>query len=211
MLESMISNPRPTRAECSDVANAVLDGTDAVMLSGETANGAFPRDAVAIMARTCQQAEANLAESDETGYDQIFEQMKKTKRAKRVSLVESACSSAVKMATDIGSKAIIVLSETGETARLLAKYHPQAKIMAVCNDSRIANQIEGYMCNTLSILTQEKRGEGRHVKAGFKAGIAKGIFANGDAVVVVHTMRNGDGLKQWTVRILNVSETPLGN
>merc|ERR1719424_2617384 len=81
MLESMISNPRPTRAECSDVANAVLDGTDAVMLSGETANGAFPRDAVAIMARTCQQAEANLAESDETGYDQIFEQMKKTRRA----------------------------------------------------------------------------------------------------------------------------------
>lgn len=210
MLESMIVNPRPTRAECSDVANAVLDGADAVMLSGETANGNFPREAVAIMARTCRQAEEMILEADPWGYAEIFNLMRQSKLGgRKIDLVESAASSAVKMACDIGAPAIIVLSQTGETARLLAKFHPVATIIAVCNDVRVANQIEGYMCNTISVVTDVPRGEGegRHVIIGFEAGKKRGMFKDGDCVIAVHTMRNADNLKQWAVRILNVTSS----
>jgi len=206
MLESMIVNPRPTRAECSDVANAVLDGADCVMLSGETANGSFPKGAVEIMARTCIEAEKMLRANDPSGYDQIFKLMKHAKHdGRRLSQIESATSSAVKTAVDIGSKAIIVLSESGETARLLAKFHPDSRILAICVDPRIANQIEGYMCSTKAVLTDMERGDGAHVRLAFRKGIEKGYFAENDAVVCVHTTRNAEGVKQWMIRILTVT------
>jgi len=206
MLESMIVNPRPTRAECSDVANAVLDGADAVMLSGETANGSFPKSAVEIMARTCLQAEKMLRETDESGYDEIFKLMK-TMRINKSSLsyAESAASSAVKTACDIQAKAIVVLSETGETARLLAKFHPVSTILAICPEGWVARQIEGYLCNAKAIQTDVKRGDGAHVRLAFDEGKKMGLFVDGDAVVCVHTMRNADNIKQWTMRILNVT------
>ncbi len=206
MLESMINNPRPTRAECSDVANAVLDGADCVMLSGETANGKFPRGAVEIMARTCMQAEHLQSEMDPTGYESIFALMKDAKYGlAKMSHVESAASSAVKTATDIAAKAIIVLSETGETARYVAKFHPHCPIMAVMAEGSIGRQIEGYMSHAFSLVTNLKRGDGAHVKHAFEAGKKKGLFKDGDSVVCVHTTRNSDGVKQFMVRILFVT------
>eukprot|EP00324_Dicrateria_rotunda_P003150 CAMPEP_0206161818 /NCGR_PEP_ID=MMETSP1474-20131121/8515_1 /ASSEMBLY_ACC=CAM_ASM_001110 /TAXON_ID=97495 /ORGANISM="Imantonia sp., Strain RCC918" /LENGTH=504 /DNA_ID=CAMNT_0053563869 /DNA_START=44 /DNA_END=1558 /DNA_ORIENTATION=+ len=208
MLESMISNPRPTRAECSDVANAVLDGADCVMLSGETANGNFPKAAVEIMARSCREAEAMLRASDPAGYDSIFLLMKEAKRGGRMlTHIESATSSAVKIAADIGSKTIIVLSETGETARLLAKFHPAAKILSICGNPAVARQIEGYMCNAYSVHATVERGDGRWLRLAFQEGKKRGLFEDGDPVVCVHTMRNVDNLKQWTTRILNVTSS----
>ena len=205
MLESMISNPRPTRAECSDVANAVLDGADCVMLSGETANGSFPKGAVEIMARTCLQAETMQRNSDPSGYDSIFKLMKGAKKGAKLSHVESAASSAVKTACDIGAAAIIVLSETGETARYVAKFHPDCPIMAVMEDKRIGRQIEGYMCHAFSVVTEKARGDGAHVKDAFAKGMKSGLFNDGDAVVCVHTTRNSEGVKQFMVRILFVT------
>jgi len=122
--------------------------------------------------------------------------------------VESAASSAVKTACDIGANAIIVLAQTGETARLLAKFHPSAKIIAVCSDPRVARQIEGYMCNAMAVLTDVPRGEGRHLGVAFEVGKAKGLFKDGDAVCAVHTLRNADDVKQWAVRIINVTSKP---
>jgi len=206
MLESMIVNPRPTRAECSDVANAVLDGADCVMLSGETANGNFPKSAVQIMSRTCLEAERMQMDIDKSGYDEIFKLMKASKAGGRqLSYAEAAASSTVKTACDIAAKAIIVLSETGETARLLAKFHPNSPILAVCPDGCVARQIEGYLCHAKAIYTKEKRGDGAHVRIAFETGKKAGYFVDGDAVVCVHTMRNAEGVKQWTMRILNVS------
>ena len=208
MLESMISNPRPTRAECSDVANAVLDGADCVMLSGETANGSFPKAAVEIMASTCREAEQLLRDQDPSGYDQIFKLMKEAKKSKvNLSTIEATASSAVKTACDIGAKAIIVLTETGETARLVAKFHPEAAIVAVSGDKHICQMVEGYMCNAVSVYTTEARGNGNHVRCAFEAGKKAGLFTNGDTVVIVHTLRNEAGVKEWTTRLLTVSSS----
>jgi len=216
MLESMINNPRPTRAECSDVANAVLDGADAVMLSGETANGKFPKDAVAIMARTCMEAEATVVENDPSGYDEILKYMKASKEKaleegmETISQAASAASTAVKMACDIGAKAIVVLSTSGETARYIAKFHPHAKIIAICENSTVARQIEGYLCNAVAVVSTIKRsptnkGDGSHVRLAFEKGKEFGIFKTGDLIPVVHTMRNEDNeARSWTIRITSV-------
>lgn len=125
----------------------------------------------------------------------------------KMSQVESAASSAVKTACDIGAKAIIVLSLTGETARLVSKYHPTSLILAVCGDATIGRQIEGYMCNTRCVVTSVPRGDNRHMMEAFKFGTAKGLFKDGDAVLGIHTMRSPDGIKEWTTRILHVTST----
>lgn len=115
MLESMVKNPKPTRAEATDVANAVLDGTDCVMLSGETAAGAFPVEAVEVMGRICREAEASL------DYNQLFRTI-----IKQVSLpmspLESLSSSAVQTAHKVRASLIICVTRGGTTARLVAKY-----------------------------------------------------------------------------------------
>merc|ERR1719276_343030 len=127
MLESMVGAPRPTRAEASDVANSVLDGTDCVMLSGETANGAFPVNAVTIMRKICEEAEQSLE------YESTYQHLRHAVLYKfgDMSSVESACSSAVKTSLDCGSPLIICLTETGHTAQLVAKYRPKAPILAI--------------------------------------------------------------------------------
>ena len=108
MLESMINNPRPTRAEASDVANAVLDGTDAVMLSGETANGKYPLSAVEIMAKVCVEAERCIDYSRE--FDKIKESIPWD-----LDTTEAVCAAAVRTALDLKIKLIIVITDTGNT------------------------------------------------------------------------------------------------
>ncbi|HKW75993.1 MAG TPA: pyruvate kinase, partial [Terriglobales bacterium] len=118
MLESMIENPRPTRAEASDVANAIFDGTDAVMLSAETASGKYPREAVAMMARIIVEAESSL------------EVVPRRRQHHLLSISETICESVAHAAQDLDMKAIAVYTESGATARLISKYRPQAPIFA---------------------------------------------------------------------------------
>ena len=106
MLESMIQNPRPTRAEASDVANAIFDGSDAVMLSGETAMGAYPREAVSMMSRIVLETEAHLNASP----------MNRRREHHELSVSEAICESIAHAAEDLNMQAICVYTETGNTA-----------------------------------------------------------------------------------------------
>jgi pyruvate kinase len=134
MLESMIENPRPTRAEASDVANAIFDGTDAVMLSGETASGRYPREAVAMMSRIVIEAESNMAE---------FTQRRRRDR-RGLSIAETICESIAHAAEDLPMGAIAVFTETGNTARMISKYRPQAAIYAFTHNSAVAQRTNLY-------------------------------------------------------------------
>ena len=121
MLESMVENPRPTRAEASDVANAIFDGTDSVMLSAETASGHYPREAVAMMARIVIEAESNMEE---------FTQPRRRRDSHGLSVAETICESIAHAAEDLPMGAIAVFTETGNTARMISKFRPQAPIYA---------------------------------------------------------------------------------
>jgi len=132
MLESMIENPRPTRAEASDVANAVFDGTDAVMLSAETASGRYPREAVCMMAKIVVEAESNMDE---------FMQPRRRREHRGLSISETICESVAHAAEDLDMAAIAVFTETGNTARTLSKFRPKSQIFAFSHVPEVCNRM----------------------------------------------------------------------
>jgi len=181
MLESMITNPRPTRAECADVANAVLDGTDAVMLSGETANGEYPNDAVRMMANTCLEAEAMI------DFDASFESIRhKVLATKSMSIAESVASSAVKTSWDVKAKIIVVLTESGTSARLVAKYRPSVPILALTNDAQNMRICQGYYKNTISRTVSSLNDHEKIMTEAFELAKSMGICKAGDYMVFVN-------------------------
>ena len=132
MLESMIENPRPTRAEASDVANAVFDGTDAVMLSGETASGKYPREAVAMMSKIVVEAESKMAE---------FTLPRRRRDHRALSVAEAICESVAHAADDLRMAAIAIFTESGNTARLISKYRPKTQIYAFTHMEPVRNRV----------------------------------------------------------------------
>ncbi|KAI3642896.1 hypothetical protein MP228_012451 [Amoeboaphelidium protococcarum] len=137
MLETMTYNPRPTRAEVSDVANAVLDGADCVMLSGETAKGQYPLETVDMMNRLCKEAESVLF------YPQLFNELRDV-TPKPTTTTEAIASSAVNAAEEQGAAAICVLTTTGESARLISKYRPHIPVITVTRNAKVARQCHLY-------------------------------------------------------------------
>eukprot|EP00448_Togula_jolla_P005605 CAMPEP_0170598682 /NCGR_PEP_ID=MMETSP0224-20130122/16380_1 /TAXON_ID=285029 /ORGANISM="Togula jolla, Strain CCCM 725" /LENGTH=535 /DNA_ID=CAMNT_0010923255 /DNA_START=102 /DNA_END=1709 /DNA_ORIENTATION=- len=137
MLESMVNLPRPTRAEASDVANAVLDSTDCVMLSGETANGAFPVEAVTIMRRVCEEAEEAL------DYPALFSSVSEMVQESTsiVSSAEAMASAAVLTSMDLKAKLILAVTVSGASATMLAKYRPSAPILAMAYSEVTVRQL----------------------------------------------------------------------
>jgi pyruvate kinase len=134
MLESMIDSPVPTRAEVSDVANAIFDGTDAIMLSEETALGKFPVEAVKMMARVALKVES----------DHLYMKTEKSKRHMKglaLGVVDAVTSEAVDVADRLGAKCIAALTRSGFTATMVARYKPAQPFIAFTSDETIARQL----------------------------------------------------------------------
>ena len=136
MLDSMIRNPRPTRAEVSDVANAVYEGTDAVMLSGETAMGSYPIEAVRMMSQ--------IAEESEKYLDYMFYQRRKVSAENLRNISNTVCYSSVATASDLEAPVIVAPSVSGFTTRMLSKWRPKALIAGLSPSMTVVRQMQLY-------------------------------------------------------------------
>jgi pyruvate kinase len=183
MLESMIQNPRPTRAEASDVANAIFDGTDAVMLSGETAAGKYPLQAVAMMSRIITATEAHLMQS-----------MVPTRRRERKELTisEAICETVAHIAEDLKMRAIAVYTESGASARLISKYRPRAPIFAFAHVAPICNRLNLYW-GVRPVHTEQIRSVEGMVHLADETLLSRGIVAHGDTIGVVAGTQSSAG------------------
>jgi pyruvate kinase len=176
MLESMISQPRPTRAETSDVANAILDGSDAVMLSAETAVGSYPVESVALMARI-----ALSVEGDPFLSPQVFYHYPPSAGQRLLSdaIGEAAC----RTAENIGAAAILAFTQTGSTAALVARYRPPMPIYAVTPSRAVRRRMALYS-GVRSIQVDFQGNTEAQIHSMEEAVMAAGVLQRGDLVVI---------------------------
>lgn len=174
MLESMVNNPRPTRAEASDVANAIMDGTDAVMLSAETAAGKYPVEAVKTMARIAARTEEELP------YAELIRQRKEFSRHTVTDAISYAtCTTA----TDLEAAAILTSTETGYTARMVAKYRPRCPIVAVTPHAPVLRRLS-LVWGVEPLLVRRISSTDEMIDTAIEAGLAAGLIRAGDLVVI---------------------------
>lgn len=193
MLESMINNPRPTRAEISDVANAVYDGSSAIMLSGETAAGKYPVEAVRTM--------ATIAEHAENGIN--FKKRFGTLDPEIKTITDAVSHSTCAAAFDLDAKAIIAVSQSGYTARKISRFRPSAPIIAPTTSVKAYNQLAlnwGVM-PTLSKMQDSSDDLFRHV---VNCALNTGIVAEGDLVIIAAGVPVGVSGNTNTMRIETV-------
>ena len=199
MLESMTYNPRPTRAEVSDVGNAILDGADCVMLSGETAKGNYPVEAVSMMHNTCLTAEKAIA------YPQLFNELRSLAK-KPTATTETCAVAAVSAAYEQDAKAIVVLSTSGLSARLVSKYKPDVPILMVTRNERAAKfshlyrGVYPFIYDKPSIENWQEDVENR-LRWAVSEAVELGIISKGDPIVTVQGWTRGSGHSN-TVRIV---------
>lgn len=175
MLDSMIRNPRPTRAEVTDVANAVYDGTDAVMLSGETAMGKYPVEALKMMAQICEDSEQYL---DYNAYRQRI-----VSAENKSNISNAVCYSSVATAHDLNAKVIIAPSISGFTTRLLSKWRPSVQIIGLSPSASAVRQMQIYWGVR---PFQAKRADSTDVLIESSLDLlkSKGVIEDGDITVV---------------------------
>jgi pyruvate kinase len=178
MLESMIENPRPTRAEASDVANAVFDGTDAVMLSGETAVGKYPVEAAAMMARIVVEAEKNAAGEAQHHRHPLD--------SRQVAFPDAIAASACRIAEQVGAAAVVAFSQSGFTAQLISKHRPSVPIFACTPDELVFRRL-GLYWGVVPHSTAEAEGKDLDNLAEWigQRLLAQGAVDRGDSLVIL--------------------------
>lgn len=181
MLESMIENPRPTRAEASDVANAVLDGSDAVMLSGETAVGTDPVRVVRAMNKIIREAESHW-QTGRRSLAQAPDQLERTE-----SVTQSVSFTACRLAEQVGAKAIACLTNSGATARSIARHRPSMPIYAFTDDQRVVGQL-GLLWGTKGFHISFQEDTDRGIAHVHNVLQENGLVTPGDLVVMTAGM-----------------------
>ncbi|GKU26838.1 pyruvate kinase [Clostridium folliculivorans] len=173
MLDSMMRNPRPTRAEVSDVANAILDGTDAIMLSGESANGSWPVESVQTMARIAQETEKKLS------YELAVSTAKKHVPAIAGVISRAACNAA----HELKAAAIITSTQTGATAMRISQNRPDCPIFAVTPSERVAKKL-ALSFGVYPIVAEKATTTDEIIEGSVKTVKARGLLNSGDTVVI---------------------------
>ena len=186
MLDSMIRNPRPTRAEASDVANAIIDGTDAIMLSGETAAGKYPIEAVKTMVRIATYIESQPDKRGDT--DRVAQEV--TRRAAAHTVGNAVSFSACQMAQALDAAAIITPSNSGTTARMVARFHPQCPIIAPTPSEHAFHQL-GLSRGVVPARMDETEGTDELVNKAVDVALGRGLVKPGDVVIVVAGIPTG--------------------
>ena len=200
MLDSMIRNPRPTRAEVTDVANAVYDGTDVVMLSGETANGKYPVEALKMMVQIVEETEAHL--------DDAFFKRRRVSEDNSHSVSNAVCYASVSTARALKAKVIIAPSISGYTARMLSKWHPAATLIGMSPSISTVRKMQLYWGVT---PFQAKRAESTDTLIMNSVDMLKekGIVQEGDLAVVTagvlsHSRRHEPATATNIMRVVTV-------
>ncbi|VAX76858.1 Pyruvate kinase I [Serratia symbiotica] len=173
MLDSMIKNPRPTRAEAGDVANAILDGTDAVMLSGESAKGQYPLEAVTIMATICDRTDRVMPSRIDKLHDK-----------RKLRITEAVCRGAVETAEKLDAPLIVVATGGGKSAKSVRKYFPNALILALTTNKVTANQLI-LSKGVIPMMVSEIASTDDFYRIGKEAALSSKLAKKGEMVVMV--------------------------
>jgi pyruvate kinase len=194
MLDSMRTNPRPTRAEASDVANAIYDGTDAVMLSGETAVGSYPVEAVLAMDRIVREAEAHIPPD---GWDVLLP---------RGSIDDQISHATIALAREVQADAIVTPTLSGRTARLVARHRPRAVVIAPVPHEAVLRQLALVWGLVPVPLASDLKAGADRIEAAIQASFAHGALQAGMLAVVLagHPVEGGERLP--TIRLVRIGE-----
>jgi pyruvate kinase len=176
MLDSMIRNPRPTRAEASDVANAILDGTDAVMLSGETTIGSYPVESVRTMRRIIEEVEATRPEVPARAFHSSEEE-------KKLSIADAVGRAAREAAQDLRAAALITPTVSGYTARVMSRYRPRASIIAVTPNPKVQRRLMLHW-GVIPLLAPRADNSDEMIAHAVEAAQEEGLVEEGDTLVV---------------------------